>query len=809
MLKISWNEHEEAILLQTLIDVLNHQRDRKQAIAEVSIRLRALAKSRGVVIDEKFRNENGIALQMSKLEYVFTEGKSGLYVSKGWYFDIVQLYRSAPDVFQDLLKDDSELQAPDRKDKSSFSEWLDKTYPDCSKSIQTTFNMLNVLLLKNKTIDSNLSRIKDISKIDDIVRQLQSNKNNKLHANKKNKSTFVNALNKYKEFLLVCISETDSPSVGTSSNKVLDDKKMLGVDSSSLKESPFYIWLIEQGMSQATARSYASAINTADAYVIEHKNGCDLICGTDDWKKVEETTTELFRDPVFLEINERQHNRMRTSLNKYKEYLKTAERHERTAADIEMPGKVDLIRYREILSAYFRNGYRINSKLDMGRFRSFWSERYGEELAESDDIVRKNIVDLTIQYQDFVYLPEEMLDSATSRKVMSYLDKCFENGINAVYFDALYKEFQKDFINTHINNPGMLRAYLSYENDSKYCIQKNYIASSEEVTVNPVDDVRNYLITAGIPVSVEDLKNALSHIDGNEVFWIIAGHNSQEFVRNQKGEYFHADIIQFTPNEIAVITEMIQETISDKDYMCGKELTDAIETRLPSVMERYSFLTWLGLRDVIAYKLRDRFSFKGKIISAYGKELSMSDIFARFASSHEQFTLEQLNQLKRDLDTAIYFDSVYANSLRISKEEFVSRNQACFDVRAIDAAISRFCVDDYIALKEISFFGSFPYPGFPWNAFLLEHYVADFSNDYRLMHIGFAAECATGVVVKRESRYESFDELICSELASSNIPLTVDAALQYLVDIGFLARKNYKGIEQTLEKAKMLRTTKG
>jgi len=85
--------HEAAILLRALINVLNNGEERKRAITEVSQTLRELAAGQGIPVDDKFRNENGIALQMSKLEYVFTDGTSGLRAQTGWYFDIVRLYR--------------------------------------------------------------------------------------------------------------------------------------------------------------------------------------------------------------------------------------------------------------------------------------------------------------------------------------------------------------------------------------------------------------------------------------------------------------------------------------------------------------------------------------------------------------------------------------------------------------------------------------------------------------------------------------------------------------------------------------------
>ena len=77
------------------------------------------------------------------------------------------------------------------------------------------------------------------------------------------------------------------------------------------------------------------------------------------------------------------------------------------------------------------------------------------------------------------------------------------------------------------------------------------------------------------------------------------------------------------------------------------------------------------------------------------------------------------------------------------------------------------------------------------------------------MHIGFTAGTPVGAVVKRSSNYESFDELVTTILADSNIPLNRQNALQYLVDIGMIARRHYSGIEQILSKAKQQRSKEG
>lgn len=955
--RIQWNEHEEAVLLCALIKVLNHELERKQAISEVSTQLREIAIARGIAIDDTFRNENGIALQMSKLEYVFTNGESGLYVDTGWYFTIVHIYRNDHDKYMKLLGEAMEVSAPNKAESMSFSTWMKENKPEQANGILSSLNILSILLLKNKTIQSSIVQITNIEEIESLLSRIRSNKGINMHAGSK-RNAYIIALSEYRDYLLylqgehsekknsentlaeisrkqssenndscnecetaereVSFIETQSYSytrpldleyfgthysvknwtqayvqlvkclledypdkiaslqgksirgrgridiADTSGSDAMlapreiaedlyletnesasaiveksgillkfcdvdyDEVKILYISTRNNKlnsaqvevkhqESKsyqtnglsFYDWLVQtRGMAEGTGRSYDSAINTADAFVKEHNIGHGMLRGTTDAIIVSETADELFQTAEFVELNQRQHNRFRAALSKYLQYINgdNAIIEKRPEAVMEETFEdVDLTPYRMILLEKFPNGFRIDSRLDMGRFRAFWKDKFGLEIFEDNETVRKRVMHITVRYQDFVYLPETMASEQTTQKILSYLKECFQDGKSAVYFDALYKEFQSEFEGKHINNPEMLRSYLSFINQDKFYIHRNYLTADADTDVNPTDEVRDYLITAGIPVKVEDLKEKLSHIDEETVFWAVAGRNSAEFVRNKKGEYFHADIIHFTHQETDTIIEMIQQGIDDKGYMGGKELTDAIEVKLPSIMERYSFLTWLGLRDVVAYKLQNVFSFKGKIISTYGQDLSMSDVFAHFAASHDYFTLEQLNFLKRDLDTPIYFDSVYANSLRINKEEFVSRDQASFDIEATDAAISRFCTGDYIALRDISFFGSFPSAKFPWNGFLLEHYVADFSKKFKLLHIGFTAGTPVGAIVRRSSRFNDFDELVSAELAANSIPLNRESALKYLVDIGLLARRNYRGIDQVLSNAVLQR----
>ena len=754
----SWSRYEAAILLDGYLAVLNGKLSRKDAVSRVSHDLRQMAVRQGIAIDGIYRNENGIHFQMKSMESAW-QGHTVSKPATRLFSEVADLYKNNRHEFETVL---SEAKAMAETGQSGDQTGLLHSGQDNSPTETVPAG----------TDESERTEKKDFMllryPITDLFFYSYTQPFDVEYA-----GTHYTVRNWKQAYVQVvkCLFNDFPEKIYDLKGKALRGSGSIDIaDAADALRTPREI----------AENLFLETNESADDIVT--KIGMFLeICG-------------IGADKVFISYY--------PSRKKDTPEVGTDSRH---TSKSDFDG-VDFAPYREILSRFPR-GFRISSILDMKRFRSFWKEKYGEELLESDDIVRKYVEHITIPYNNLVYLPEMMLSESASDALQSYLARCFDEGKTAVYFDALYKEFESEFENSHINNPGMLKTYLAHVYKGKYFIHRSYITAVAGVEVDPAIEVREYMIAAGLPVTKDDLKSEFSHIDEKELIRVIQGTNSDEFVRNQQGEYFHADIIKFSQQEMDTIRGLIQSAIADKDYMAGKELIDSIASRLPEINERYPFLTPFGLRDAIAYKLRDEFSFKGKIISTYGQDLSMTDVFAHFASVHEHFTLDQLNSLKLDLNTPIYFDPVYENSLRVSMDDFVSRNQARFDVDATDDAISRFCTGDYIALKNISFFGSFPDAGFPWNVFLLEHYVASFSKKYKLLHLNFIASTPAGAIVSRSSNFDNFDDVLANELAKSNIPMDAESSLQYLVDTGFLARKRYTGIEQVLMRAKQQRAS--
>lgn len=559
-------------------------------------------------------------------------------------------------------------------------------------------------------------------------------------------------------------------------------------------------------MADATCRSYSSAINNCEAFARDHQLSSWRIY-TLDRQTAQETIRLLLNDADFLSYNARQHNRFRASLQKFLMFI-GAESHWTTPAKADEE-PVALYRdesYEEVLREYFKKGFRMDSPLEIRKFKRYYMATHDTEITDSDNDISQKIKQLCIIYEGKAFLPDVMLSEELKEELLNYIEDAFSDGKAAIYYQAIFTEFSDAFLDYHIHDADMLKSYLTFIGNGRFFINRSFISKTPDVSMDPLSEVRSCLQDCGRPVNYDELFNALPHLPQSKIKFILA--SNVEFVNNGHSEYFHESIVRLSDEELEGIAEIIQKTIDEREFIGGNELYDAIRAKYPYIIAENQTLSMYGFRDALKAKLGDKFSFKGNIISHSGQEFSMADVFAKYVRSHDTFTLSELQSLANNLATPIYFETIYENSLRISRDQFVAKTAAQFPIEAMDEALDRICMGKYIPIQEATNFGAFPYAGFPWNSFLLEHYVAGYSQKYKLLHSNFnGTECA-GAIAKRSAGIDSFDDLIVDLLANNQIEMKKAPVLQYLSDKGYLARRRYSEIEALIIKANAQRQRK-
>ena len=837
-LRIPWDIEEAVLMLDMLLKSLDGKLTRKEAIRQVSEKLRRRAVNRGIEIDDIFRNENGITFQMSALEVAYTGRKTKLKQPTKLFVETVNLYRNNRELYEEILKEAENVVEPTSV-QDEFCSYLSMQMP--TFQLSDAYLMLSDIesfCLERKILQNKLFETTDLETIKRVVQTVDSNRVFRFtyKQNLKKMSTVIHAyytfLKSYKpdeEKEAKLIIQEAIPSLPDADSMKQKDDAVSPQDISvpatektkltDLEErQKFNDWMLSSGMSKATIASYMSSFGQCVKSVANYK-----LCETSLWNvsNAEDAShiyDQLFGISEFYEYNKQQHNRFSAAFRKFIEYrsggspasLKPSQP-ARFAIE-KMPTRRQendpvLIRYKELLDKYFQKGFRMESSLDMKKLRRFYQEQYGAELSDEDYLVCQGISSVTILHDGKAYLPDSMLSQEKKEKLLQYIEDRFSSGCDAIYYGALFTEFEEAFQGERIYTPEMLKTYLSYINKGNYVLQRSYLAKDYTVQMNPEDDIREYLKEAAGPVEVERLAAELSYIPEQKIKFALSTNN--DFIWNATGEYFYEDCVHFSNSELEWISQFILDGIEERDFVTGNELVEAVEAHFPDIKEMYQWITPVGMRNVIGYKLSDRFSFNGNIISKYGEDLSMAEVYAKYCRKHSRFTLDELNVLKQELGSTIYFDEIYANSLRISQNEFVSQDMAQFDVEATDEAIRRICTGQYMSLQEIRDFGTFPYAGYPWNEYLLEHFVANYSQKFMLLHIGFSANVCAGAIVKQASSFKDFNDLLVDILANSNIVLDEDSALEYLRQQGYIARRRYSDIGRIVTEAKVVRSKKG
>ena len=600
------------------------------------------------------------------------------------------------------------------------------------------------------------------------------------------------------------IASPRSMEANEQSTSTMFDNKITSIDS-------FTNWMTNaSNLAPSSARSYASGIRNCEQLAIQ--KGLDSTKLYDvAYIEAANTANLLLSVPEISNANNSQYRWLRAALTKFLQYISgdtssstgSQTRSYHMEAQSSAPSK-DLALYENVLKEYFPKGYRAESNLDLKRFIRYYNAMHGTELDIGNETVKEktkqNILQAGIRHDDYIYAADCLLDDSTKNHVISYIEESFSSGKQALYYRALFEEFNNEFLDQKIYDEDMLRTFLIHECGGKYVFERSYMSKERNVQVDPKDEVKRVLIMHGSPMQMESIYAALPHLPTNKIDWAL--HSNKEFISNTWREYFHISLIDLSDDELADISEIILREIDESHFISGNELINVIKKKHPGMLERFPEYSMTGLRDAIAYYLGNEFSFNGNIISAKDKQMSMNDVFAEFARTHYSFTIDELNMLKSEMNSTIYFDAVYENSMRVSQNQFVSMSEADFNIPQTDKAISVFTTKSYMSLADVTSFSAFPYAGYPWNIFLLEYYVATYSADYKLLHTGFNAEKCVGAIVERTSGIDTFNDLIVLVLADSGIDFNKDSALQYLCDHGYLARKKYSDIDKLIIKAR-------
>lgn len=276
-LRIPWDIEEAVLMLDMLLKSIDGKLTRKEAIRQVSEKLRRRAVNRGITIDDIFRNENGITFQMSALEVAYTGRKTKLKQPTKLFVETVNLYRNNRELYEEVLKEAENVVEP-KSVQDEFCSYLSMQMPTFQLSDEyLMLSDIEKFCLERKILQNKLFETTDLETIKRVVRTVDSNRVFRFtyKRNLKKMSTVIHAyytfLKSYKsdgekKEVKPIIQGEISSSLDTDIMRQMNEtvgRQAISVPAiertklTDLEErQKFNDWMLSSGMSKATITSY-------------------------------------------------------------------------------------------------------------------------------------------------------------------------------------------------------------------------------------------------------------------------------------------------------------------------------------------------------------------------------------------------------------------------------------------------------------------------------------------------------------------------------------------------------------------------
>lgn len=814
--RITWDKYETALLIEGFWKIENKLASRSDVISVLSKALRKKAVNQGITIDDTFRNENGISMQLSNIAKAFFPNRPAMHRT-AIFDEMAELYRTDKKQFNELLEEarslvDGNTLDSDKKmvnwanlgnmsytspicviykgkKSSSFNSWaecykyvLERLYRNFSDIfLDLAKNPSYTFLSRNKTdlrrpleiaervyAEGNRSATELVKSIKTFIERCDLNYSDIEieFVDSKNISTTVPAENPENRYV-VAISEADFYSF--IKQRYIDNHKNDG----KAHEAPHHAQKCVNMI-----RSIGKLLDTDLFALSKASELSDIRVKLDNYRNDLDYTWCIYALENYEYFVLNNHD---TIQNKNSAYVSN----ESIIADD----------YKAVLSDSFIDGFSFENPLRKKKFIHRYEELLNHPFTDSEELYLRKINLTGFISENKVYLAS-IVDAELKSDIKTFIDDGLRQ-TPAIYYSAIYEAFNGRF--NSLFSEDMLKNYLMFVFSSDYSFSPEYMTY-----VGAHVDLRKELIdvfmNCGRPMDIEEIYGSMPNISHSVIDGLL---HDKDFVVNYRGKsYFYKDVFVIEDEQIEQIDQFLSKQLATKEQLTGSELYSFILTTMFDILDSNPGVTDLGIKNFLKLKLDNKYNFRGDVISKLGQAIDVKTLYRNFCEQRERFSFSELEEFRNSINqTYINWDAVMSASVRISQSSFIRRDLVTFNVEIIDNAISSYCPKRYASFVDVINYTDFPTLQVNWNSFVLESYLYMNSKKFKLVHATFNGDKPVGAIVNTNSNISSFDDLLVAIIRDKQL-FEQEKAFTYLLENDYIRTRKVKNISSLIDKAK-------
>jgi len=450
----------------------------------------------------------------------------------------------------------------------------------------------------------------------------------------------------------------------------------------------------------------------------------------------------------------------------------------------------------QILSARFANGFRIDSHIELERFRAFAAEDLHEEISLPDDEIRRLIEACGMLFDGKIYVVSTQTKERIKRMASAY----FESGAQVIFYDEFYAKNEKWLFGGSVISADMLVS-IFHKLFWGLSFTQHYFGNTNESLSSVLEKEILRVWGDDLLLTYDQLAERLQYIPIERIKYALS--QNGDFIWNSAETYLHISRIYITKEEREIIREDAGRKFGVRDFFFITDLP------FDEIAERYHELSITAIHDsVFRICLSDKYDKRSKSVTRKGNAIDALAVMKYYCGVIDKCSLDELLYYAKALTGKehrwIPMEAGNAVLVRIDKDAYVADKYVSFDSDAIDEAINLFVKGEYLPLKSFTTFGSFPDCGQKWNLFLLESYCRRFSKKFRFDTVTVNSRNA-GAVIRKNCDW-TYELIMSHAVARAKVPLESLAVGKFLTDSGYTGKKSTAGkIGEIIENVKNLR----
>ncbi len=473
----------------------------------------------------------------------------------------------------------------------------------------------------------------------------------------------------------------------------------------------------------------------------------------------------------------------------------TSEPPSESVLHITSPDQIIIEKLMQILVKRFTNGLRIDSPIELTRFRSFAAEDLGEEILLSDQELKSYIAGCGTTFDGKVYA----VSVQTKERIRKLVEDYFADGAQAIFYSEFYAKNENWLFEAHVVSEEMLIGILRLLFPT-LSFTSTYFGFIDASIYSVLECEILHVWGDDVLLTYMQLAERLHYIPLDRIKYAL-GQNGN-FIWSSLETFSHVNRVSITEEEREAIREVAMRKCNANGYVLISDLP------FWEIEERNNELSIVAVyKAVYQICLSDRFNKKGKIVTRKGDVFDALTIMKKYCRTVDKCSFDDLLNIENELTgmvrRQISLEAGSAILVRIDKDTYVADRHVHFNVDKIDEVIEFFVKGGYLPLKSFTAFGAFPECGQEWNLFLLESYCRRFSRRFRFDTPMFNSRNA-GVVISKSCML-NYTEIMTDAVVNADISLKSTDVGKFLYESGYTGRSTTTKASEIIAKAKGIR----